>query len=159
MAAWGNSHRASWFRIAVTLLGLLVHTKSKTLYGEDQALEVAFAGRSQGFESTIGQFANALPVKLPLSDFAQLDSRSATLAALIAAVSKNISKVKRAERFSPLDVARSGRAHNVMYSPSKVAVTYSPGLADPKCRLYPVEGKWDLFFCFLEVGTSVELGV
>ncbi|KAL9117893.1 MAG: hypothetical protein Q9187_005564, partial [Circinaria calcarea] len=159
LAAWGNSHRTSWFRIAVTLLGLLVHTKSKTPYGEDQALEVAFAGRSQGFESTIGQFANALPVKLPLLDFAQLDSRSTTLAALIAAVSKNISRVKRAERFSPLDVARSGRAHNVMYSPSKVAVTYSPRLADPKCRLYPVEGKWDLFFCFLEVETSVELGV
>ncbi|KAJ2964349.1 hypothetical protein NQ176_g10799 [Zarea fungicola] len=42
---------------------------------------------------------------------------------------------------------------------SKVAVTLSPKLADDRCTLYPVNGVWDLFFCFLEHADGVSLGV
>ena len=41
----------------------------------------------------------------------------------------------------------------------KVAVTFSPKLADQRCTLYPVEGVWDLLFCFLEHDSGVSLGV
>ena len=41
----------------------------------------------------------------------------------------------------------------------KVAVTFSPKTANSSCTIYPVEGVWDLFFCFLEKEDGVSLGV
>jgi hypothetical protein len=41
----------------------------------------------------------------------------------------------------------------------KVSVTFSPKLANENCTIYPVEGVWDLFFCFLETQNGVSLGV
>ena len=159
LSAWGNKHRTSWFRIAVTIVGLLVRANSNTRYGEDQALTVGFAGRPKGFERTIGQFANGLPIKIPIWDCLSNELDTGTLTSLIAAVSRNVGKMKRAELFSPLDVAKSSRSHGIDYVPPKVAVTYSPRLAEHECSLFPVEGAWDLFFCFLEEEDGVNLGV
>ena len=152
-------HHTSWFRIAVAVVGLLVRANSNVCYGEDQSLAVAFAGRPKGFESTIGQFANGLPIKIPVWDCLSTEPNSGTLGSLITAVSKNVSGVKRAERFTPLDLARICRSKGIDYSPPKVAVTYSPRLANHECSLFPVEGAWDLFFCFLEEEDRVNLGV
>lgn len=77
----------------------------------------------------------------------------------MSAVGKNISAVKKAELFPAIEVARASRSLNVDYRPPSVAVTYSPKLANPECRLFPVEGSWDLFFCFLEHEEDVKLGV
>ena len=41
----------------------------------------------------------------------------------------------------------------------KVAVTFSPKTANSRCTVYPVEGVWDLFYCFLEKEDGVLLGV
>lgn len=155
---WGTSYRTSWFRIAVSLVGLLVMDQTRPPLGEDEILAVAFAGRPKDFQRCVGQFANALPVQVPLWK-CLLDSPQSTLQSLVKAVSSNVSQAKRAELFPPIEVARCSRAHNIQYQPPKVAVTYSPKLARKECQLFPVEGAWDLFFCFLEYKNEVKLGV
>ncbi|KAM3558742.1 hypothetical protein ARSEF4850_004457 [Beauveria asiatica] len=40
-----------------------------------------------------------------------------------------------------------------------IFVTYSPKLAKAGCRIFPVEGPWDLFVCLLEEEYKVKLGV
>ena len=117
-----------------------MRANSNVKYSEDQALTVAFAGRPKRFNKTIGQFANGLPVKIPIWESLSGELNTGTLALLIAAVSRNVDRMKRAERLSPLDVARSCRSHGIDYSPPKVAVTYSPKLAEYKCSFFPVEG-------------------
>lgn len=57
------------------------------------------------------------------------------------------------------DIVASSRVNKQRFPSPKVAVTYSPRLADQRCHLYPVEGAWDLFFCFLEQDSTVDLGV
>lgn len=155
---WGSSYRTSWFRIAVSLIGLLVMDQTRPRLGEDEILAVAFAGRPKDFQRCVGQFANALLVQVPLWN-CLLDSPQSTLQSLVKAVSSNVSQAKRAELFPPIEVARCSRTHNIQYQPPKVAVTYSPKLAREECQLFPVEGAWDLFFCFLEYENDVRLGV
>lgn len=159
LSLWGSLYKTSWFRVAVTLVGLLVKANSKTQYNEDQTVAVGFSSRPRGFEKTIGHFANALPVKIPIWEELTRTSGEPTLQSLVKAVSNNISKAKRAERFTMLDIAASSRTQKQSFFPPKVAVTYSPRLADQQCNLYPVEGAWDLFFCFLEQDSKVDLGV
>ncbi|KAH8706253.1 hypothetical protein BGZ61DRAFT_493214 [Ilyonectria robusta] len=112
---WSQLFKTSWFRVATSLVGLLVIDKTRPQFGRDESL--------------------------------------------VSAVGKNISAVKRAELFPAVEVVRSCRNLNIDYIPPKVAVTYSPKLAKSGCRLFPVEGSWDLFFCFLEYENDVKLGV
>lgn len=116
---------------------------------------VGFGSRPKEMNACVGQFANALPIKLPL--WQALEDGS--FKALVSALGKNLSAVKKAELFPAVDVARSSRALNMDYEPPRVAVTYSPKLAKSECRLFPVEGSWDLLFCFLEYEDDVKLGV
>ena len=105
----------------------------------------------------IGQFANALPVRIPLWD--SLERHDGSFRSLVTATGKNLSAVKKAELLPPVDVARAARESGRDYAPPKVAVTYSPKLANAECRLFPVEGPWDLFVCFLEYEEDIKLGV
>ncbi|KYK57278.1 amino acid adenylation domain protein [Drechmeria coniospora] len=154
---WSQMFRTSWFRVATALVGLLVVDKAKPQFGKDEVLSIGFGSRPKGMGACIGQFANALPVKVPLWDV--LHQADGSFKALVSAVGKNISAVKRAELFPAVDVVRSCRDLNIDYSPPRVTVTYSPKLARSECRLFPVEGSWDLFFCFLEYEDDVKLGV
>lgn len=67
--------------------------------------------------------------------------------------------MKKAELFPATELARTCRNLNIEYEPPKVTITYSPKLAESSCLLFPVEGPWDLFFCFLEYEDHVKLGV
>ncbi|KAF4631120.1 hypothetical protein G7Y89_g7005 [Cudoniella acicularis] len=157
---WSEIYGTSWFRVAVSLIGVMLHSYMEPQHGEDQAVAVAFAGRPKEFQNTPGHFANALPIKVPIWEhlFSKNEDHQ-TLRALVRSVSQNISKVKRAERLSLFDLARSARTHGIDYHAPRVAISYSPKLADDRCRLFPVEGCWDLFFVFLEDGAGIELGV
>ncbi|KAF7554762.1 hypothetical protein G7Z17_g2660 [Cylindrodendrum hubeiense] len=154
---WSQMFKTSWFRVATALVGLLVIDKTKPQFGRDEVLSVGFGSRNKDMASCVGQFANALPVKIPL--WCAIHKGDGSFKALVSAVSKNISAVKRAEMFPAVEVVRSCRNMNIDYEPPKVAVTYSPKLAKSGCRLFPVEGSWDLFFCFLEYENDVKLGV
>ena len=70
-----------------------------------------------------------------------------------------MSRAKNFDRFPVVDVYRAAREEGVVPQKPQVAVTLSPKLSRDECVLYPVEGIWDLFFCFLEAETSVSLGV
>ena len=79
---------------------------------------------------------------------------------LVKLVSTTISSGKRNELFpflSLIDEARKTMDASLL--DFKVAVTFSPKLADRRCTLYPVEGVWDLFFCFLEQENGVSLSL
>ncbi|KAK7432505.1 hypothetical protein QQZ08_001070 [Neonectria magnoliae] len=154
---WSQMFKTSWFRVATTLVGLLVIDKTKPQFGRDEVLSVGFGSRPKEMAACVGQFANALPVKIPL--WHALHKSDGSFKALVSAVGKNISAVKKAELFPAVEVVQSCRKLGVEYEPPKVAVTYSPKLAKPGCRLFPVEGSWDLFFCFLEYEDDVKLGV
>lgn len=154
---WSQLFKTSWFRVATALVGLLVVDKTRPAFGLDEVLSIGFGGRPHELDACVGQFANALPVKLPL--WQALYGGDGSFKALVSAVGKNISAVKKAELFPAIEVARASRSLNVDYRPPRVAVTYSPKLANPECRLFPVEGSWDLFFCFLEYDEDVKLGV
>jgi len=58
-----------------------------------------------------------------------------------------------------MDIHKFAREEGFHVPRSQVAITLSPKLSRPECSLYPVEGNWDLFFCFLEAEDSVSLGV
>ncbi|KJZ80421.1 hypothetical protein HIM_00271 [Hirsutella minnesotensis 3608] len=154
---WSKMFKTSWFRVATALVGLLVIDKKKPRFQRDEVISVGFGSRPKDMAACVGQFANALPVKVPL--WKAMCESDGSFRALVAAVGKNISAVKRAELFPAVDVVRSCREHGIDYEPPKVAVTYSPKLAKSECRLFPVEGSWDLFFCFLEYDADVKLGV
>ncbi|KAM4066491.1 AMP-binding enzyme [Hirsutella rhossiliensis] len=154
---WSQMFKTSWFRVATALVGLLVVDKKRPQFRKDEMLAVGFGSRPREMGACVGQFANALPVRVPL--WKALDESDGSFRALVAAVGKNVSAVKKAELFPAVEVARSCRGLNIDYEPPRVAVTYSPKLARSECRLFPVEGSWDLFFCFLEYDTDVKLGV
>lgn len=144
--------------MATALVGLLVADRTRPSRGNEEVLSVGFGGRPQEMQSScIGQFANALPVKLPL--WYAIENCDGSFRSLVAALGKNIRAVKKAEIFSSVDLARSARESGLEYEPPRVAVTYSPKLAREECRLFPVEGAWDLFVCFLEYADDVKLGV
>ena len=130
-------------------MGLLSNANSRTKHNEDQTVAVGFPGRPNGFDRAIGHFANAFAIKIPIWQELFRSSGGATLQSLVKAVSENISKAKRADRFTMLDIAAYAQSHKQKFIAPKVAVTYSPRLAGQRCHLYPVEGAWDLFFCLL----------
>lgn len=144
-------------------MGLLLHIHTGAPLNSDHALAVSFGGRPEGFEHTVGQFANPLPVKIPIQEhfLAEQGSSKNTLDSLVASVSRNISQVKKAERLSMLDLSRRWRTKGRLgHFPSpQIAVSFAPALADERCRLFPVEGSWDLFFVFQDGKDAVELGV
>ncbi len=133
--------------------------KARPQLGRDEVLSLGFSGRPKEMTACVGQFANALPVKIPLWCALVSHTSDRSLKSLVSAVSKNISAVKKAEMFSAVEVVRACRSLNIDYTPPRVAVTYSPKVANSECRLFPVEGSWDLFFCFLEYEEDVKLGV
>ena len=144
-------------------MGLLLHIHTGATLDSDHSLAVSFGGRPEGFENTVGHFANPLPVKIPIQEhfLAKPASAKNTLASLVTSVSRNVSQVKRAERVSMLDLARGWRTKGRLgdfHSP-QVAVSFAPALPDKRCRLFPVEGRWDLFFVFQDGSEGVELGV
>lgn len=144
--------------MATTLVGLLLHRESEDPLDGDHALSVAFDGRPDGFENTVGHFANALPIKIPVARHLQADGEN-TLSSLVRSVSSHISQVKKAQRLSVLDIARTCHAKGLEFDAPRVAVSYSPRLSNDACRLFPVEGTWDLFFVFLDCPEGIELGV
>lgn len=159
LSAWSDTYHTSWFRVAVSIIGLLVNSFSKPSYHKDQVLGVAFAARPKGFETSLGQFASPLPVKIPLWDCLLSAEDRPSLKELVTAVSRTFSQVKKHERLSLLDIAKNCRENGIDFHPCKVAVSYSPKLAEDSCRLFPVEGNWDLFFVLLENDLGIELGV
>ena len=98
-----------------------------------------------------------MPVKFPLTSLLRA---GASFSDAVKAMGRNISTAKKHEMFpfmSLMEEARRTMDPNLL--DFKVAVTFSPKLANKSCELYPVEGIWDLFFCFLEHDDGVSLGV
>ncbi|XP_044717203.1 AMP-binding enzyme domain-containing protein [Hirsutella rhossiliensis] len=158
LAEWSKLYGTSWFRIATSIVGLVVAGHSKPTPHHDHTLQVALGAREPRFAECISHMANTMPIRQPVWELLQRDG---TFAELVKNVGKRISQAKKHEMFpfmSLLEAARQeARGDEVMSE--KVVVTYSPKLADARCTLYPVQGVWDLFFCFLEAGDGVSLGV
>ncbi|KIK03064.1 hypothetical protein K443DRAFT_95740 [Laccaria amethystina LaAM-08-1] len=157
LRTWGNRYRASWFRVAVALVGVLVRSIAEPDGGADHSVTVAFGGRPAGMEDTVGQFANAVPIRIALSEV--LASGPPSFEALVNLVSKEVSTAKKHDRLSYLDISNAHRKLGLQVSPAQVAITISPKLSRKECTLYPVEGPYDIFFCFLEGDDGVSLGV
>lgn len=98
-----------------------------------------------------------MPIKTPLSFLLE---QKATFRDAVNAVGRSISVAKKHEMFPFLSLIEEARREvdNSLLD-FKVAVTLSPRLSEKSCKLYPVEGVWDLFFCFLEQEEGVSLGV
>lgn len=161
LAAWGSKYRTSWFRVAVAMVGLLTRAHTEPDYGADQTVTVAFGGRPAGLEKSIGHFANAMPIRIPFTEASRKTSGAAQVSFdnLVKLVSKQISTAKKHERYSILDLSRARASRGLETPRAQVAVTLSPKLSHKECTLYPVEGPYDLFFCFLEGDDNVTLGV
>lgn len=125
--------------------------------GADHAVTVAFGGRPSGMEDTVGQFANAVPIRIALSEV--LGSKPPSFEALVDLVSREVSTAKKHDRLSYLDISNAHRKLGLQVPPAQVAITLSPKLSRKECTLYPVEGPYDIFFCFLEDDDGVSLGV
>ncbi|KAF9522313.1 hypothetical protein CPB83DRAFT_887614 [Crepidotus variabilis] len=155
---WGNRYQTSWFRVAVGLVGVLIRSLSEPNEGADQAVTIAFGGRPGALENTVGHFANTVPIRIPLADI--LSSQTPpTFEELVRLISTEISNAKKYDRLSYLDISEAHREAGLRVPPSQVAITFSPKPSHSECSLYPVEGPYDLFFCFLEGEASVKLGV
>jgi hypothetical protein len=161
LGAWGNRFKTSWFRVAVATIGLLIRINSEPDHGSDQNVWVAFGGRPTGFENVLGHFANALPIRIPYSDLLQNATPGAPLRFedLVRLVSKQVSTAKKHERMAIMDISKATNRMGTFVNKAQVAITLSPKLSRGDASLYPVEGPYDLFFCFLEAETSVSLGV
>ncbi|KAF9071084.1 hypothetical protein BDP27DRAFT_552198 [Rhodocollybia butyracea] len=158
LKALSNRYKTSWFRVAIAVVGVLIQSISQPRHGSRYLFNVAFGGRPMGCESTLGHFANALPIvinSLPVLD----NGTKIPSMELVSTVSKLISQAKKHELLSSLDIHREARKSGLQVPRSQVAITLSPKLKHSGCTLYPVEGIWDLFFCFLEAENSVSLGV
>ncbi|KAK5678769.1 hypothetical protein LTS12_029396, partial [Elasticomyces elasticus] len=103
LGVWSQLFKTSWFRVATALVGLLVVDKTRPAFGLDEVLSIGFGGRPHELDACVGQFANALPVKLPL--WQALYGGDGSFKALVSAVGKNISAVKKAELFPAIEVA------------------------------------------------------
>ncbi|KAJ6563927.1 hypothetical protein B0H19DRAFT_73896 [Mycena capillaripes] len=152
-----NKYKTSWFRVAVATIGLVIRSESKS-QGSSFSLNVAFGGRPPGFDNVLGHFANALPLKFPDVPL-HSDGTNVLFSALVKDISRKYSQAKKHERFANIDIYRAARGQGAQIPPSQVAITLSPKLSRPECCLYPVEGNWDLFICFLEGDDTVSLGV
>lgn len=150
----------SWFRVATALVGLVVANVTRPQYRKDEVLAVGFGGRPQDMGNTVGQFANALPVKVGFWDvLTATGPQQGTFRELVKAVGRNVSAVKKAQMLAPIEVAQACRDLGIAYKPPRVAITYSPKLSDDAHRLFPVEGSWNLFFPFHEYDSEVRCGV
>ncbi|CAK5278577.1 unnamed protein product [Mycena citricolor] len=158
LAQWSARHRTSWFRVALAVVALLTESHSIVGSSRDQTLTVAFGGRPKGLDRTVGHFANALPIRVPVSHLIR-SSSTITFDALLRLLSTTVSTAKKHERFSFTDLSQACLEEGCMPPRAQVAVTLSPKLEREECELYPVEGPYDLFFCFLEASDSVSLGV
>ena len=130
-------------------------------YGAGNVITVAFGGRTDEMEGTVGHFANAMPIRIPWMESFQSgsDPSAATFDVLVKMISQQVSRGKRFERFSALDLTRAWNRRGNSVPPTQVAITLSPQLAHPESCLFPVEGSYDLFSCFLEQNDSVRLVV
>lgn len=158
LAAWSKLYGTSWFRIAVSAIGLAMAGHSEPTPHHDHTLQVAFGAREAKFARCISHFANTMPIKQPVSELLQND---ATFADLVKNVGKRVSQAKKHEMFPFMSLLEASRREDGDdgWKSDKVVVTYSPKLANKSCTLYPVQGVWGLFFCFLEHDSGVSLGV
>ncbi|KAE8143523.1 hypothetical protein BDV38DRAFT_231552 [Aspergillus pseudotamarii] len=157
LKAWGSLYKTSWFRVAFSIVGLITSGIAQPTPHHDHTLLVALGGRPQGYEGCVSHMANTMPIKTPVSSLLQ---RRATFADAVKEMGRSISTAKKHEMFpfvSLVDAARETISDKML--DFKVSVTFSPKLASENCTIYPVEGVWDLFFCFLETQTGVSLGV
>ncbi|KAE8334193.1 hypothetical protein BDV24DRAFT_170444, partial [Aspergillus arachidicola] len=154
---WSSLYKTSWFRIAFSIVGLITSGISKPTPHHDHTLLVALGGRPQGYEGCVSHMANTMPIRTPVSSLLQ---RRATFADAVKEMGRSVSTAKKHEMFpfvSLVDAARETMSDKML--DFKVSVTFSPKLASENCTIYPVEGVWDLFFCFLETQNGVSLGV
>ena len=158
LASWSKLYGTSWFRIAASAIGLVVTGHSSPTPHHDHTLQVAFGAREQKFAKCISHMANTMPIKQPVSE---LLHSNGTFSDYVKSVGKRISQAKKHEMFSYMSLLEASRTEtkNEDAVTDKVVVTFSPKLANPCCTLYPVQGVWDLFFCFLEHDEGVSLGV
>ncbi|WZH48361.1 amino acid adenylation domain protein [Fusarium acuminatum] len=157
---WSQMYGTSWFRVATALVGLVVANVTRPQFRKDEVLAVGFGGRPQDMGNTVGQFANALPVKVGFWDvLTAVGPQQGTFRELVKAVGRNVSAVKKAQMLAPIEVAQACRDLGIGYMPPRVAITYSPKLSDPAQRLFPVEGAWNLFFPFHEYDSEVRCGL
>lgn len=101
-----------------------------------------------------------MPIRIPMTEALKSNSNGTLyFDTLVKLVSKEISAAKKHERFSYLNLSRAQNQDGQEVPRAQVAVTLSPKLSRSECCLYPVEGPYDLFFCFLEGEDGVSLGV
>uniref|UniRef100_A0A0C4DIN8 Uncharacterized protein n=1 Tax=Fusarium oxysporum (strain Fo5176) TaxID=660025 RepID=A0A0C4DIN8_FUSOF len=160
LEGWGSMYGTSWFRVATALVGLVVANVTRPQLGLDEVLAVGFGSRPQEMGSTVGQFANALPVNVGFWDaLTTKGPHQGTFREFVKAIGRNVSAVKRAQMLAPIEVAHACREFDIAYKPPRVAITYSPELSHPDHRLFPVEGAWNLFFPFHEYESEVRCGL
>lgn len=158
LAAWSKLYRTSWFRVATSAIGLVMAAHANPTPHHDGILQVAFGAREPRFASCVSHMANTMPIRQPVS--ALLQKNGSSFAELVKLVGKSISAAKKNEMLPFMSLVEATLSKgNESTAASKVAVTLSPKLADDRCTLYPVNGVWDLFFCFLEHDDGVALGV
>ncbi|KAM3512715.1 hypothetical protein MY11210_003668 [Beauveria gryllotalpidicola] len=159
LAAWSKLYSTSWFRVATSAIGLVMAGHAKPAPHHDSTLQVAFGAREPRFGDCVSHMANTMPIRQPVSELLQRDG--STFGELVKLVGKNISQAKKNEMYPFLSLVEASleASGGDDSAASKVAVTLSPKLADDRCTLYPVNGVWDLFFCFLEHANGVALGV
>lgn len=97
---WSQLFKTSWFRVATALVGLLAVDKKRPQFGYNKVLFIGFGSRPREMNTSVGQFANALPVILPLWQALHNDG---SFQALATALGRNVSSIKKAELFSPLE--------------------------------------------------------
>ncbi|CAN9439870.1 unnamed protein product [Alternaria alternata] len=154
---WSELYKTSWFRVASTVVSLVTDGNAEPAPHHDRALFVAFGARPKEFQNCVSHMANTMPVKVPL---ARLLQDNATFLEAVKAFGKNLSTAKKHEMYPFLSLIEEARKKmDERQLNFKVAVTFSPKLASKACSIYPVEGVWDLFFCFLEHDDGVSLGV
>ncbi|KAL2168434.1 hypothetical protein VTG60DRAFT_7295 [Thermothelomyces hinnuleus] len=156
---WSQWYKTSWFRIVASIVGLVTAGASMPAPHHDHALMVAFASRPPAFASCVSHMANTMPVKFPLSALLR-DGGKATFADAVKAFGKNLSQAKRHEMYPFMTLVEG--ASKVMDDSLlrfRVALSFTPTPADGRYDLYPIEGVWDLFFCFLGQDEGVSLGV
>ncbi|KAJ7098559.1 hypothetical protein B0H15DRAFT_797266 [Mycena belliarum] len=161
LVAWGTQYKTSWFRLIIAVVGLTIRQVSETQPGADHAVTVAFGGRTLSTALSIGNFANAMPIRVPLAKALNgpIGSSNGTILDLVKSISKQLSVAKKHDRFSFADLARIRNRGGVAMLTPQVAVTLSPKLSRDEFELFPVEGPYELLFCLLEGRDTVELGV
>ncbi|KAK2590902.1 hypothetical protein QQS21_011414 [Conoideocrella luteorostrata] len=95
----------------------------------------------------------AAGLKFPLWDAVRCDGTFKTLVSL---VSRNMSLVKKSQSLTEMDIIPLSQSLNLDYQPPRIAITCPPKL-EQGCRLFPMEGSWDILYYFEENFNGVEL--